>query len=228
MNTKRETVIRISNNIGSALLRSRIRNKDFTLLSNDCYGAEIYKWLKTEYKTPFVGLMLMAPCYIKFLSKPEYYCSLPVTFIDKSKYEKMDIARAKNRLYPIALLEDIEIHFLHYTSEKEATEKWQRRIQRIDWNKIFVKFAMDKDYANESLLKQFEQLPYKNKVCFSKEKYDWAPSNIYLPNYADNAVLAFRNSLLHFNIIGWLNEGRREFKNEFEKLTGRILYKTLR
>ena len=224
----RNFFIRISNNVGTSILKSRIRNKDFTLLSNDCYGAEIYKWLQIEYKTPFVGLMLMAPCYIKFLSRPEYYWSLPVTFIDKSMYEKMDAARARNRRYPLARLDDIEIHFLHYTSEQEAIAKWQRRIDRINWKCLYVKFVMDKDYADASHLQQFGQLPYKNKVCFSKEKYDWAADNVYLPNYAENAVLAFRNSLLYFNIIGWLNEGRKDFKNFSEKTIGKILYNTLR
>lgn len=29
--------------------------------------------------------------------------------------------------YPIALLGDVEIHFLHYDNETVAKEKWERR-----------------------------------------------------------------------------------------------------
>ena len=38
----------------------------------------------------FVGLMLMAPCYIKFLDNPKNYLSSKLTFIEESKYFEMN------------------------------------------------------------------------------------------------------------------------------------------
>ena len=56
-------------------------------------------------------------------------------FVRESKYIK-----EFDNSYPLALLDDIEIHFLHYQSESEAREKWQRRLARIHWDNLYFKF----------------------------------------------------------------------------------------
>ena len=38
---------------------------------------------------------------------------------------------------PIGILDDIEVIFLHYKSEDEAYQKWNRRKERIVWDNIF-------------------------------------------------------------------------------------------
>lgn len=61
------------------------------------------------------------------LKNIKYYLSgdISLQFVKESKYlEDFD-----NR-YPIALLDDVELHFLHYADETEARQKWDRRIQR--------------------------------------------------------------------------------------------------
>lgn len=35
-------------------------------------------------------------------------------------------------------IESIEIFFLHYHSEQGAKEKWERRIKRINWDKLLI------------------------------------------------------------------------------------------
>ena len=59
---------------------TRNKNKSFTIISNDCWGAEVYIDTNTQYLTPFVGLMLMAPCYIKLLQNLEIIKSKQLTF----------------------------------------------------------------------------------------------------------------------------------------------------
>ena len=60
----------------------------------------------------------------------------------------------------------IEIFFLHYHSEQEAREKWERRIQRINWNKLLVKFN-DQNGCTEKEVDNFMRLPFKNKLFFT-------------------------------------------------------------
>lgn len=60
----------------------------------------------------------------------------------------------------------IEIFFLHYHSEKEAKDKWKRRIQRINWNKLLIKFN-DQNGCTEEYINDFMRLPYKHKLFFT-------------------------------------------------------------
>ena len=54
------------------------------------------------------------------LKNLKHYLSgdIPLKFVKESKYIK-DFDNA----YPLALLDDIELHFLHYADEEEATQK---------------------------------------------------------------------------------------------------------
>ncbi len=61
---------------------------------------------------------------------------------------------------------DIEIHFMHYSSFKEATDKWNRRKQRmLDIEECTIKMD-DRDGYTEELGRKFVNLPYSNKLLF--------------------------------------------------------------
>ena len=87
------------------------RKNNFVVVSNNCWGAEIYKRLDLEYNTPFVGLFFYGPDYIKLLENFDYYMNKELSFVNESKWSKKTI------LFPIGKLDDIEIHFMHYKNE---------------------------------------------------------------------------------------------------------------
>lgn len=219
---------KVFNPIGYFILDKSISDKSFTIFSNDCYGGEIYYWLKLPYNTPFVGLMLMVPCYIKFLKNPQFYFAQELLFIEDSKYKDINQGRKKKK-YPIGLLSDIEVHFLHYNSLEDAKLKWERRKQRINWKNIKVKFAMDKDYASEEHLYEFEKLTYSAKVSFSKIEYKFSTSNIVIPSYSPDALRLFRESLLYFDLSIWLNTNKiKYYSTLLGRIKGLLLYSLLK
>lgn len=209
------------------IFNSSISKKDFCIFSNDCWGAELYRRMEIPYNTPFVGLMLMAPCYIKFLKDPHKYFESKLEFISESKYQMINELRNKIGKFPIGKILDIEIHFQHYKSEEEAMEKWNRRKLRINWDNIYVKFTMDKDYASEDHLNDFESLPYLRKVCFSKFAYPNSKSCIKLNKFVENGLTMFRLSMIQFDIIEWINNGRIHFSS-FRRLRGILLSYSLK
>lgn len=188
----------------SSYYRFKIGKKKFCIFSNDCWGGELYKLTGRPFNTPFIGLMLMAPCYIKLLEEPAYYLRLPLNFIKSSRYPLMQELNAGSS-YPLALLgnSDIEIHFLHYSSENMAREKWERRLQRIDWGNLFVKFDCGKDYADKESVERFIMLPFKNKLIFGKKNFG-KKEVIVLNQYNDDAVVQFKNCFENFNPVNWL------------------------
>jgi len=55
------------------LLRSQLKNRNFTIVSNNCWGGEVYRGFGLPYQTPFVGLFLFPACYIKLLKNLKNY-----------------------------------------------------------------------------------------------------------------------------------------------------------
>jgi len=163
------------------LRRLLLTQKDFTIISNNCWAGTIYQSFGLQYRTPTIGLYFMASDYIDFLSDLKYYASLPLKFIapEKSKYWEI-IKNDKNiGKYPIKKLDNVEIFFLHYKDENEARIKWEKRCKRIDYSELLVKFN-DQNLCNVSHLVAFEGLPFKNKICFTVKNYENLKSTIYI------------------------------------------------
>lgn len=66
----------------------------------------------------------------------------------------------------------VEIFFLHYKSEEEAKEKWDRRVKRVNRQKLLVKFN-DQNGCTEEDIRTFDALPFKNKICFAVKSYPY-------------------------------------------------------
>lgn len=190
--------------LGKFLNKKRLKNNSFCIISNDCWGGELYAYFDVKYNTPFIGLYLMAPCYIKLLQNFEDYMQLDLNFIEKSKYEDVN-AYKLNKQFPTATLGDIEIQFLHYKSNEEAKEKWTRRKERMNFDRLFFKFDGQKDLANLSLMKEFDDLPFKNKICISQTKTSEVKSNVFCPNWEQDGAKMFTKSIQFFSITKWLN-----------------------
>ena len=154
--------------------KKRLKYKNFTIISNNCWGGFVYQHFELPYASPFVGLYLFAPDYIKMLKRLDYYLELPLTFIDPetSSYREQITEHGSINTYPVGLLDDIELHFLHYKDEKEATEKWERRKKRINLNKLIVKFC-DRDLCTEELIREFDSLQFEKKVCLTAKQYSF-------------------------------------------------------
>lgn len=154
---------------------NKLRQTNFTIISNNCWGGVVYEAHNLQKESPTVGMFFMAEDYIRFLSHLKEYLAAELTFIkpEESRWKNDSATSGDKRwgTYPIGKIhigrnESIEIFFLHYHSEKEAREKWKRRIKRINWNKLLIKFN-DQNGCTEEYIKSFETLPYKNKVCFT-------------------------------------------------------------
>lgn len=183
---------KVDQKIFSKVRNKKINNKDFTIISNNCFAGWVYRIFNLEYLTPTVGLFIMPDDYLKFIENLEYYLSLEMKFIssDNSKHSKYLSEKVKKfGKYPIGLLEDVEIHFLHYENEKEALEKWNRRKKRININKIIFKFN-DQNGCKREHIEKFTNMKFKNKICFvSNEEYKNIKGTIFIKEFKKNGYV---------------------------------------
>ncbi len=166
-----------------------LTNTSFSIFASNCAAGFIYQDAGLPYTTPTIGLFFHSPCFIELLENFSWVND-SLKFVHKSKYESTNIARQKsNNYYPIAIIgNDIEIHFLHYTSEAEAKEKWQRRLAKLNYDNLLILFSV-REKANESLVQRFDQLPFKNKLCLSALKYENIKSLIHFKQYEKDAEM---------------------------------------
>jgi len=157
-------------------------NRDWTIVSDNCFGVAYMKALNRPYESPFFSMFIYAPDYITLLENFDEYMKIkpvaqdPVNDADKfggkSKYRKV-ISK-----YPVLLLKGsqgvVELHFAHEKqSAEKAIKKWTSRSSRMNMDKkdMFVKMD-DRDKFTVELGKRFlalKQFPHKR--LFVSQKY---------------------------------------------------------
>ena len=48
--------------------KEALKDINFVIISDNCWGGSVYQWLDRPYNSPFVGLGIYGDCYIKLLS----------------------------------------------------------------------------------------------------------------------------------------------------------------
>ena len=77
----------------------------------------------------------------------------------------------------------MEIHFLHYHTEEEAASKWYRRASRVNFDNLLV-VGMEQNLCSEQDIKEFDTLPFKNKIIFTTHDYKDLKSNCFIKEFA--------------------------------------------
>lgn len=191
-----------------------LNDKEFVIISDNCWGGAAYQWYNKPYNSPFVGLGIYGECYIKLLSNFDYYINLPLKFIPQE--DSKHPYSFKESFYPMALLDDIEIHFVHYKTIEEATKKWTTRRDRMlktkDKDNYFFKICDDWKATSEQI-NEFHELPFKNKVSFEPDTKTNIESQEKIAIYerhsrnkisVPNGLGLFKITFLYFDLTKWL------------------------
>ena len=171
--------------------QQRLTNQGMSVISANCVGAFILHDLNQPFNSPFVNLYLDPSDFVRYLQNIEFYQAQTLQFIQTEKP------------YPVGLLDDLKVHFMHYHSEQEAREKWEARSQRLDLDNLFIMMT-DKDSgkgAKYEDLKAFDNLPYQNKVVFTHKPYPEFKSAFYIKGFENKNEVGDL-----FTFSGWNGE----------------------
>ena len=142
-------------------LRKKLKNTDFTIIANDCFGTFVYHNLNLKFNTPTINLFFSHDDFILFVKNLEGFLSADLE-------EDIEIARK----YPVGKLtyngDCIRIEFMHYSSFEEARNKWNERKKRVNFSNIFVIQTVHKN-IDKNLIDSFQKLPYNNKLLITHE-----------------------------------------------------------
>ena len=160
----KKIIRRIKIKIFYKINRIKLKNKDVTILSNNCTAGVIYHELNLKFLSPTINLFMGHYDFTKFVNNLEEY----------RKSELIEIKKT-DKQYPVGILKnnkcgDIRIEFMHYKSFSEAKEKWYKRFERINVKKIYVILDVGPGIDTQ-LMKDFYKLNTKNKIALVTKDY---------------------------------------------------------
>lgn len=136
--------------------RRKIKNSEFSIICSNCIGGVIYKHLGREFLTPTINLWIRQDDFIKMCCDLKHYMELELEFIDT------------DAAYPVAKLGDITIHFNHDKDRYVAAEKWNRRKQRINYDRLYIILYYG-DGITKRDIEKLNKIRCRNYVVFSPE-----------------------------------------------------------
>ena len=165
----RNAYVKLDNKYQCYKRRRKLKNRDFTIISNNCWGGLISQYYGLPYMSPTCGLGIRGNDYIKFCNNIRHYLSLKLEFI-KFENSKFREQYQGFKPFPVGKLEDVEVYFTHYHSEEEAAEKWYRRAKRINWDNVIFKISHRESFSDDDI-KAFALLDLPNKLIIAEKDY---------------------------------------------------------
>ena len=113
------------NQIKIASVRLHLKTTDLTIISQNCIGGVFYHDMNLPFQSPTINAFIPQPDFIRFINNLNHYLQVPLEL-------------AWGAEYPIGRLDDIQIHFVHYETCRDAADAWERRKTRVRFDKMLV------------------------------------------------------------------------------------------
>lgn len=147
--------------------QKRIKNKDFTLITQNCIGGVIYSDLGMKFTSPTINMFIEDENFVKLVENLEYYMKITPTKVTDCFIDPID----NNIKYPIIKIGDIKLNCLHYKNCEEAIEGWERRKKRINFDNIIVIANSWNLHENKKFIERIGRIKYK-KIIFTYKDYN--------------------------------------------------------
>ena len=199
---KVQTIIsRTVNRLYDWWMRKRLKNKDFTLICSNCIGGIIYHRLGLQFRSPTINLWMGQRDCIKLVAQLDRYRAQQLRFVETGAD------------HPVAMLDDIMLHFNHSKHAAEAAAQWYRRMERIRTDNLFL-ILYDREGLTDRELLQLEQLPCKAYVVLCDAvrpgirgmKRIKPSKNPNGAQYLDRRWHGLHTFETQFDFVKWLNQ----------------------
>lgn len=150
-------------------VNSGLITQDITIISQNCIGGVLYHDMGLPFQSPTVNLFIPQPDFIRFVNHLEYYLT-------------MELEMHWVEEYPIGRLDDVEIHFVHYDNCLEARDAWERRKQRVQFDRIVV-LSTDRDGFTDETFEMWKRIKYPKTLFTANRQYASNSDAVFFPEY---------------------------------------------
>lgn len=144
----------------------RLRNREITLLTQNCIGGVLYAEYKIPFQSPTINMFIEGENFVKLVERFRYYMEIPAQPLCECYVDPID----SSVRYPKIKIDDIEICCLHYKNCEEAVDAWNRRRVRVNLEKVFVIANSWNMHEDRKLIERVCQCEYP-VICFTYHDY---------------------------------------------------------
>jgi uncharacterized protein (DUF1919 family) len=199
----KKKILRAKLNLGLTYEAYRLPERPFSIISDDCWGGQIYRYHKLPYLTPTVGLQILHSDFINFiknLKKPD--------FLD---FQEVDLTHKYPAIRnPYALLLCV-----HYENAKNAIDAFQRRYARIVWDNIFYKIDFGKPWYSQDDVNEWNSMALPKSIALTyrgmrKRGALSGPihNEVRLQHWWRSGTTMYFASRRYFDLMGFLGNGK--------------------
>jgi uncharacterized protein (DUF1919 family) len=186
--------------MGRKYVRHRLRCREFTVVSDDCWGGRVYSEFAVKCCSPFAGIGIHPHEYLDFicgLREPNALDVLAVSTHTKG--------------YPLLHTRNAVLHALHHRSTGQLRHIYERRVPLITWDKIFIKIDLGKPKYRTEDIERWNALKLPNSIAFYRDVPGFRDLKIHngvvLPEWSIDGHKQFNISCRSFDIFDWINHG---------------------
>ena len=150
--------------------RKQLINTNFSIISNNCIGGMVTHDFLQPQLSPTVNLFILPDDYLRLLK-------------DLNNNLQSDVVKVESgRSFPAGMVNGCKINFMHYKTFEEGKQAWIKRAQRIDYNNLLV-VLVERDGCTYDNLKEFDSLPFVNKIAIVHKPYPEIQCAVVVPGY---------------------------------------------
>ncbi len=141
----------------------KLSQSKISIFANNCWGGQVYRRLGLKVRSPFYNMFESVNEYAQFLKNAK-----DILLNERLQFQQMQYNDELSVDYPVYELAGMQLHMYYYPDKEEAERKWYERVDRINWDNLFVMMYTD----SLKLIEEFSTLPYQRKICFTSKKID--------------------------------------------------------
>lgn len=138
--------------------RARLRCRP-SVISRNCVGGVLCHDLRLRFLSPTINISMPEEDFILFCRHLSAFLAV-----------KMEEVAEHDKNYPVGRLNTefgtVTLWLVHYATFQDGAQAWERRKKRVDMDNLRIIFHLAPN-PSESLLEQFEQLPFAHKLLLS-------------------------------------------------------------
>lgn len=186
-----------------------MKKQHVSIIANMCWGGVTYHYFHLPFLSPFINMFILDDDYLDLLRNLKSYVDGDLEF------SRMETERFMKIQYPVFRLNNgtfaggVYLHMNHYNDKSIASEKWEQRKGRINWDNLLVMMYTE----NHDVAEEFDSMPFRKKICLTNFASN-LPSVCYLDIFSHQPLLG----LPSWQIVSGLAAGRYVFYDPWEIL----------
>lgn len=156
--------------------RKKVIAKPVTVISQNCIGGVFYHDMGWPFLSPTINLFFAAEDFVKLACEPK-------------RYFETELSVEMGPEYPVGTLEDIKVYFMHYETCEQAKEAWNRRVTRVDYDRLIV-LSTDRNGFDATVFQKWKTIPYPKVLFTANAGFAEEGGSVFYPEYRENSMVS--------------------------------------